>query len=786
KDLAKLESNSPKLKDSKVSKTSKDSMKLESSPKLDSKTSQKSNKESESKQPKKIQKAKTCDSKKLTNSKNSSKIKSFIRTIPISIALASALSSQAVAGWSNGNNGTLNCSGDTCVVEVNRNQQQISTNNNGTVQNLTINSGILVEGVGGGGHGSGVGVALSDNALIRVNEGEAGIVTNNGTLRATSSGRVMAIKENGRVEHIINNGTMTSNAYTAFMLFGKAGTIENNGTIQVTGATQNWHAIYSIETSSSQFDSFIFANQSKTETTGSRHRNIIFIKDDVGNREIIGSILSKDSAVLRGNFTFNQGTIGNITFQDSASMTGDISLAGNSTITNGITIGGNSSGGSGNNASLTGNISLAGQSSISKILIDGSNMGGSGNGTPKLDGNITLTTSQGITNGITIANGGTLDGNINAQNSSSIGGIAINNGSLIGSILLTNNARIQGGIVLDNSNMTGSISLSTASNRDNITIDSINIGNSSTMTGDISLVGNSKITDAITIAGILDGNVRATYGSGSNGTINRMDISGEITKKVQLDNNSKISTLNLNGGTITEGIVFQGTITNDDTATIVNLMLDDDAYIGGIDIGNTTSGSQAKGAISNLTLNGTSSIGSIVNNRGTISELTLNNDSTITNGITNNSGGTISNITLASSNTINNGITNNSGGNIGTITSNTNDGVSNTITNSGTIAKLDIQNGSTSGGNGGTIVYRSDNGIITDVLSVASGATLDIKDSTGNKGTIELRSNGATLQDGSELNLDAGSTLVGHLKNSANLAIWTNESNIQGHFINTG
>ncbi|WP_166666947.1 hypothetical protein, partial [Helicobacter pullorum] len=70
---------------------------------------------------------------------------------------------------------------------------------------------------------------------------------------------------------------------------------------------------------------------------------------------------------------------------------------------------------------------------------------------------------------------------------------------------------------------------------------------------------------------------------------------------------------------------------------------------------------------------------------------------------------------------------------------------------------------------------------------VAGGATLDIKDSSGNNtGTIELRSDGAALQDGSELNLDAGSTLVGHLKNSANLAIWTNESNIQGHFINTG
>ncbi|WP_040500310.1 hypothetical protein, partial [Helicobacter pullorum] len=62
-----------------------------------------------------------------------------------------------------------------------------------------------------------------------------------------------------------------------------------------------------------------------------------------------------------------------------------------------------------------------------------------------------------------------------------------------------------------------------------------------------------------------------------------------------------------------------------------------------------------------------------------------------------------------------------------------------------------------------------------------------IKDSTGNNtGTIELKSDSATLEDGSTLNLANGSTLVGHLKNSGNLGSWTNYSNIQGHFINTG
>ncbi|WP_238320783.1 hypothetical protein, partial [Helicobacter pullorum] len=97
---------------------------------------------------------------------------------------------------------------------------------------------------------------------------------------------------------------------------------------------------------------------------------------------------------------------------------------------------------------------------------------------------------------------------------------------------------------------------------------------------------------------------------------------------------------------------------------------------------------------------------------------------------------------------------------------------------------LEVKNENT-GGNGGTIVYRSDSGIITDVLSVAGGATLDIKDSTGNTtGTINLKSDSLELEDGSTLNLANGSTLVGHLKNSGNLGDWTNESNIQGNFIN--
>ena len=688
-------------------------MKLESSPKLDSKISQKSNKESESKQAKKIQRAKnTCDSKqsKKPTKSQKSKIKSFIRTIPISIALASALTSNAVAEWTHGNRTNRY---EIVNGIINQNLTLITTHGYITFQgstdttNLTINANVTGEGVSGGGPQNGL-IALSGNNIV------GGTITNNANFSVGgSSKRGLAVNEYAILKSFVNNSSFKHTGSNSLIYVRAGGTIQNitnNGEMSVANVTNpndGWKSVIRLEDyrnlTGARVDAINFIGNSTTSNVNNAGTkwNVISIGSATSS---IGAITARDNAKIYGHFAFDQGTIRNITFQDSANMTGDISLANSAKITNGITIGGNSSGGSGNNASLTGDISL------------------------------------------------------------------------------TNNSRIQGGIVLDNSaNMTGNISLSTANGGGNITIDSINIGNGSTMTGDISVLGNSKITDSITIAGILDGNVSAIWNTGGNGTINRMDISGEITKKVQLDNETKIATLNLNGGTITGGINFQGLTTNPngDTAIIGDLTLNSDAYIGGIDIGNT-SGGNAKGVISNLTLNDTASIGSIVNNRGTISELILNNDSTITNGITNASGGTISNITLASSNTINNGITNNSGGNIGTIISDTGTNVNNIITNHGTIGSLEVNNQ-------GTIVYRSDNGIITDVLSVAGGATLDIKDSSGNNtGTIELRSDGATLQDGSTLNLANGSTLVGHLKNSANLAIWTNESNIQGHFINTG
>ncbi|WP_207204121.1 hypothetical protein, partial [Helicobacter pullorum] len=385
KDLAKLESNSPKLKvsnsklesknsnkilKSKIqdSKTSKASMNLESkkilesSPKLDSKTSQKSNKESESKQAKKIQRAKnTCDSKQSKKSKNSSKLKSFIRTIPISIALASALSSQAVADWS-GRNVDCTTNAPNCIISTNTDIDNsgpgLQIVASGTSGVLTINQGVHVRKVNTGA------VNGSQNAMFLIKGLTEGFI-NNGTITAIGSWRNIVVGEtnpsdviispsNTTIGSIVNNGTMVSENAN-ILLYHEIGSIVNTGTmIANANGGQAFKSVFAIESQTGA--DLIFEDQSLTQSNNGA-RNIIWTKD--GKRaSSLGEIVAKDNARLEGNFDFNYRFTGeSIIFQDSASMTGNISLAGNSTITNGITIGGNSTGGSGNNASLTGNIS---------------------------------------------------------------------------------------------------------------------------------------------------------------------------------------------------------------------------------------------------------------------------------------------------------------------------------------------------------------------------------------------------------------------------------------------
>ncbi|WP_179854427.1 beta strand repeat-containing protein, partial [Helicobacter pullorum] len=646
KDSIKLESNSPKLKDSKVSKTSKDSMKLESSPKLDSKTCQKSN--SKSKSPK-IQKAKTCDSKQSKKSKNSSKIKSFIRTIPISIALASALSSQAVANWNN--DGRACGNGYNCTISSNIQLsnaqgyiQIIASGNTGT---LSINQGVHVEKTWD------QGLTGTQNGVFEIQGATQGF-TNNGTVTSIGSWRNIVVLSGGSLGSIVNSstGTLISRSNSVLLLFGRVGSIENAGTIMRTGGgSDGYLSLFAIEGQVGA--DLTFSNQSLTQSAVGA-RNIIWTQNTATS---LGEIVAKDNSRLEGHFDFNNRFTGeSITFQDSANMAGNISLEGNARITNGITIhdsgtiagnislagssaiangitiGGNSSGGSGNNASLTGNISLAGSSSISKILIDGSNSSGT-NGTPKLAGNITMDGTSAIANGITITNGGTYAGRIHTKSQSDIDSITIASGGVVGS------------------NTANSMILSSS----NSTIHNIDIQNGGTMYGNIEAhwIGGANAVD------------------NKDGNIGDVSIAGRLQGGVKVYHNAVMDSLTMSGsGTIVDGIEIGVGSSPKQTSSINTIRLEGNSGINAITLGGVAT---ADANIGSLTLGGTSSIGSIVNNRGTISSIALNGASTITNGITNASGGTISNITLASSNTIHNGIANE--GNIGTITSNTNDGV---------------------------------------------------------------------------------------------------------------
>ncbi|WP_158654112.1 beta strand repeat-containing protein, partial [Helicobacter pullorum] len=621
---------------------------LESNLKLDSTTCQKSNKESESKLPK-IQRVKnTCDSITIQNSTNSqkskesSKVKSFIRTIPVSIALASALSSHAVADWKFGSPTSGSAIRDFSAYGtlVNGNQDMLVDN----IKKSFRNDGQLANflyGITGG--NSGGNLTINDNSSIEFYvlngpmiklEGRttAGTITNSGTLiREQLSGignyRVFFdLGTNATAKAFINNGTIYWEETHAIALWSGSniGTIRNTGTIQSGGAV---------------------INSGNNATIGS-------IEFDGGLIQRITSAGSIGNAVATTGDVINlaNANIGTITMSNSASIHGNISLSG-TRITDKISF---------SDSNMTGNISLSRTTITDKISFGDSN----------ITGNISLGGSQ-VANGISI-DGSNISGNIS---------LAVNNGT---------NSTITNGFSIDNSKITGNITLA----------------NQSTIANGLSLSGNSTITN------------------------------------LNLTERGNIDTLSLNQGTITGGISLTGNAngTDTNTATIGEITLANNSTItGNISVKGNGTDANANAKIGNITLEDGTGIGG---------SIAVGDSGSNTNGV-------ITGITLNGNSTIAGGIINNANGNIGTITSNTGTNINNTITNHGTIGSLEVNNQ-------GTIVYKSDNGIITDALSVASGATLDIKNTSNNTGTIELKSDSATLEDGSTLNLANGSTLVGH------------------------
>ncbi|WP_278824482.1 beta strand repeat-containing protein, partial [Helicobacter pullorum] len=690
---SKLQSKNPnKIQTAKIQspKVSKDLVNpqspkvVESNLKLDSKTRQKSNKESESKQPK-IQRVKnTYDSTNSQKSKESSKVKSLIRTIPVSITLAMALSSQiAVAqisadkgGVIKDSNGSIINAGTTIIN--NETMQNIAgsfVGNNATILNATIVNGTIVNGE----------ARIRNIGLTNNNNFVNGTIINGWNFRNGVTGQSDGAG-GATITNVINSGTITFPSMPIGVIIGQAGnlTIGKNTHI-TTNAGGTAFAVGMI---------FIGKNTKVATITneGTLHgaRVIKF-----GDNGIADAIINKGIIISESG--------------EGAIKTGTGVEVG--TIINTGTIRGVAGGGL---------IDLE-KAKVKELNIDGGVVERTDNN------NAIVLTSSGTLDNFTITNGASITGNINIQGNSKVGTMAIGGKNSTGTI-----TQITGNISLANSTIINGLSL----------YDSANIS------GNITLANQSTIANGLSLSG--------------NSTIANLNL----TERGNID------TLSLNQGTITGGISLTGNAngTDTNTATIGEITLANNSTItGDISVKGDGASANANAKIGNITLEDGTGIG------GSIAVGDSNGAS--------NTNGVITGITLNGNSTIAGGIINNANGNIGTIISNTNDGVSNIITNSGTIAKLEVKNGSTSGGNGGTIVYRSDSGIITDTLSVASGATLAIKNIAGNTGTIELKSDGLTL-NGSTLDLATDSTLEGHLKNSGNLGHWTNESKIQGNFIN--
>ncbi|WP_179854225.1 beta strand repeat-containing protein, partial [Helicobacter pullorum] len=742
-----LESQNPnkiqttKIQDSKIQ--------LESNPKDFAKLeSQKISKiELESK---KIQRAKSTLDFTTKKAKESSKTKSFVRIIPTSIALASALASNMAAAPSDlpsGENQPLN---GFILEEASGINPKVTVS--GTISNGTITSGTAI--VSGGNIGSsrrqsadspytggdlvkGDGGATSTiingwdikayNQAQGVSDGNGGIkvtqrniqawsyeriyevlrgtkagnltIENNVTITAVNGGGggrllgdIIRISEDASAATITNNGIIRHNSGGVNLVILADGAsvdaVVNNGTITSTATD-----VLKLEANSNLKK---IVNTKLMSATGND-----LIRLSGGNNSIDKIELSSGSTTSARTNIINaqsSATIGTIT-ADDATINGGISLSNTSSITNGISLS--------NTSTLTGNISLTNNSRIQGgIVLDNS----------KMTGGITLGGSSNIA-GISLANASTITGGVTLNGSSSIDNISISG----------SNTTLAGGISLSNTSA----------------ITDIDVGG--TITSSISAVGGARI-DSINITnGRVGGNISANWSSAGNsiGTINQITITdGEVGGNIALANsNTMTNGMTLNNGTINGAINLNIGTTDGSVASIPTISLQNASTIANITLGHSAANS-SQGRIDSLTLGGTSSIGSIVNNRGTISNIALNGTSTITNGITNAANG-----------------------NIGTIINDT----SNTtqVSNAGTIGAISI--------NQGEIDYSGD-GIITEELVVEDGATLSID--SGN-GTITMDSD-----FGSKLNLKEGSTFEGAIKNIGFVDTLEVTGNISGGITN--
>ncbi|OCR16642.1 hypothetical protein [Helicobacter pullorum] len=835
---SKLESKNPnKIQTTKIqsSKASKDLVNpqspkvLESNLKLDSKNTRES---------KKIQRVKnTYDSITIQNptnsqkSKESSKVKSLIRTIPVSIALASALSSQAVA---------LSTENGQLVNEVIMSGSPTLTVN-GTIKNGTIINGIstiknnapttTMRGNKGG--------SIINGWDLKYSSWSTGVIVNNS--KNDSAGGVLVT---GKFSHTYGDygytyevlagtkaGNLTFDTGTSFTVpkhgyttlgviniinvseNASAATIANKGTITQQGETNiinlasnsTTDAIVNSGTITSRGNNLLTLRANTTlgmlknsGTMSTTNTNLVNLSGSGSSIDKI-ELLSGSTTSARTNIinAASNATIGTIT-ADNATINGSINLAGTSSITNGISLdnqskmtGGITLGGSSNiagislaNAStITGGVTLNGSSSIDNISISGNNA--------SLGGNITMLSNDNTSsiNNITISNGGTYAGTIHTAGRTNISGITIANGGVVGS------------------NAANSMILSSG----NSTIHNIDIQNGGTMYGNI---------EAHWIKG-------ANAVNQKDGNIGDVSIAGRLEGGVKVYHKATMDSLTMLGsGTITDGIEIgvNSSSNQNQTSSINTITLEGNSGINAITLGGVAN---AYANIGSLTLKGTSSIGTITNNsNATIVNLTLNETSTITNGITNDSNigsldlqnnttysgtGSITNaLDIANNKTLNantNGIkilfANNATGTIdnagiilGNIDNQTNSiiktfntgSISGSIINNNIIQELNVTGNVTNGirnnSNIGSLIVKesvsysgSGSDRITQALIVEKDKTLTIGSGSD---TLNFHATNGTINNAGTIN--------GNITNIANsiLTDFTNSGSISGTFTNKG
>ncbi|WP_179854237.1 beta strand repeat-containing protein, partial [Helicobacter pullorum] len=733
-------------------KNPKNTKNLESNLKLDSKTLQE-----------------PCKIKELN------KAKTLIRTIPVSIALASALSSNAAA---------LSTENGELVDEVIMSGRPTLTVN-GTIKNGTIINGISTiknNTPGNTNRGNKGGSIINGWDLKYSSWSTPGVIVNNSkddnaggvlvtgkfsfaygdyghtyeVLAGTKAGNltfdtgtsftvpnhgygnfvnIISVSENASAATIANKGTIAQNTSANIINLASNSTtdaIVNSGTITSRGNN--------LLTLKANATLGILKNSDTMSTTGANLINLSGGNNSIEQIELLsGSTTSAGTNIISAE---SSATIGTIT-ADNATINGGISLSNTSSITNGISLS--------NTSALTGNISLTNNSRIQGgIVLDNS----------KITGGITLGGSSNIA-GISLANASTITGGVTLNGSSSIDNISISgsNASLSGNITMltpgnaTNTASIDNITISNGGTFGGTIHTAGQTNISGITIANGGVVGSNTANSMILSSGNSTIHNIdIQNGGTMYGNIEAHWQTGGNanavdnkdGNIGDVSIAGR-----------------LQGDIVLQTKVFMNSLTMSENGTIT----------GNIRIGATGDSSQTP-TLSTITLGGNSGINAItlggIGARATINSLTLNDNSSI-GTITNNSNATIVNLTLNETSTITNGITNEANGNIGTIISNTNANVSNTINNEGTIAKLLL--------NQGTINYSGNSGFFKEELVVGRDATLTINNGGSGNGTLYFNSTSGTI--------DNAGTILGNIDNQASSIIKSfNTGSISGSIIN--